>query len=171
MSPEDELHVKNAKALFEFIRPGVVAQLEALGGEDHPVPCVPSRIRRAGKVVRVLVGLSRLFADRGILLNIKFAGEPTSETKIPAPAGMVYAITQCAYHCGPSAATDEVHFRICADSRHGFHFHLRGYGGDTGKTHIPGAKARPKITTEPADFLRLVEQFFTQGKPPIEVAP
>jgi hypothetical protein len=164
----DTLLLNKAKTLLARIQPGVVEELEKLGGEFLPVSAGPHYTRSSGpkdkgKVIAAQVTVSYLIAKVHVVINMTMTCVPDEPR---------WKVIQCAYHCGPSDATDEVYFRICDNSYQGFHFHLRGYGGDTGTTHVPAPRAKPAISRDPLAFLALVEKFLGDNKAlPLEVTP
>lgn len=164
MTAKEQVDVAAARRVFDAVRPGVTQRLERLKGTYLPVPTKAwktlDETRR--KIRSAHAGLSYLLDEHPVLLNMTFTAHEDY--------GVVH-IHQCAYHCGPSAATGHVYFRICDDRDQGFHFHLRGHGGDSGRDHIDPSRAKPSITREPADFLSFVERLLASGTLPIEVIP
>lgn len=116
-----------------------------------------------GNVTALQVTLSVAVGSHLLLLNVTFTCASAKD----------FPIVTCAYHCGPLEKPDEVYFRICMNDKQGFHFHLRGLGGDVGEDHIPHDKAVPPISLEPDAFLRLVETFLAAEMKtlPLEVQP
>ena len=160
MEAADEKLLAKAKQLVEHLRPGVVSRLEGLGCVFRQVPVIPHVTRDKGNVSSIQAGLSCYVPGKRVLVNI---------TMTCIPGRTPLDIVQCAYHCGPSDATEEVYFRICDNKDQRFHFHIRGHGGDEGTDHIPASKAKPQISTEPMPFLDLVEAYLATGKIPLEV--
>ncbi len=150
--------------MLEPLAPGVVARLAALGGEFLALPHLPVPSKdAAGHTNSISFSFAYRLPTQRVRINLKMAF---------ARQGTVWSLTYCSYHCGPSDDTAATHFRICWNSHHPFHFHLRGYESYGDRGHIAAEKADPPITKDALDFLALVEKFLPdKRKLPLQVKP
>ena len=153
-----------ARDLFEAVYPGLLARVQALGGEwvDEPwVYAEPTCAQDdAGTIITAQAAVRRVFGGyegRTCVVNIAFRSHLR---------GGVWTPAAFSFNCGRNPkARDESFFRIDANRRDGPHCHLAGYE----KQHLPWSKVTPRPSADPFVFVKLVEDFCRTGVIPLKV--